>query len=150
MEAIYGRIFFYMWKPWMMLGVSQVRLEFVKRNKLSTYLDNNARIFGCEVPNWIKIDLLSPVLAWKELKCLKQILRLTQTKEKTTCIHWVEALVRDSHNLNGKREVLKSQIPKLAALFKVRLCMTRAPKKLHLRRKSCALFFSDRPFCLLA
>lgn len=27
--------------------------------------------------------------------------------------------------------------------------MTRAPKKLHLRRKSCALFFKERPFCLL-
>lgn len=28
------------------------------------------------------------------------------------------------------------RIPKLDALFKVRLCITRAPKKLHLSRKS--------------
>ena len=39
-------------------------------------------------------------------------------------------------------------IPKPCALLRVRLCITRAPKNDHLRRKSCARFFIDRPFCL--
>lgn len=37
--------------------------------------------------------------------------------------------------------------PKLEALLSVRLCITLAPKKLHLSRKSWALFFTDRPLC---
>lgn len=39
-------------------------------------------------------------------------------------------------------------LPKLEALLSVRLCITLAPKKLHLRRKSWARFFTDRPLCL--
>lgn len=38
-------------------------------------------------------------------------------------------------------------LPKLEALLSVRLCITLAPKKLHLRRKSWARFFTDRPLC---
>ena len=40
-------------------------------------------------------------------------------------------------------------LPKLGALFKVRLCITLAPKKDHFRRKSWALFLNVLPFCLL-
>ena len=39
-------------------------------------------------------------------------------------------------------------LPKLEALLSVRLCITLAPKKLHLRRKSWARFLTDRPLCL--
>lgn len=40
-------------------------------------------------------------------------------------------------------------LPNAFALFKVRLCMTLAPKKDQLSRNAEALFLNDRPFCLL-
>lgn len=40
-------------------------------------------------------------------------------------------------------------LPNAFALFKVRLCMTLAPKKDQLRRNAEARFLNDRPFCLL-
>jgi CDP-diglyceride synthetase len=42
-----------------------------------------------------------------------------------------------------------SYLPKHWALFSVKLCITRAPKKDHFNKKSCALFLNVRPFCLL-
>lgn len=40
-------------------------------------------------------------------------------------------------------------LPNALALFKVRLCITLAPKNDQFSRKAEALFLKDRPFCLL-